>query len=81
MRQAKLAAAADQGGEFERYRRPTRRDVLLQTMNSIVPWVKPREVNDPHRPKAGEGRHPSGWSACRACTPCSSGSTSPTFSA
>jgi IS5 family transposase len=30
--------AADQGADFEQYRRPTRRDVFLATMEKIVPW-------------------------------------------
>jgi len=38
MKQQTLAAAADQGGGFEQYRRATRRDVFLATMNEIVPW-------------------------------------------
>jgi IS5 family transposase len=50
MKQATLAAAADQGAEFERFRRPTRRDIFLQTMDTIVP----------HYPKAGKGRPPIG---------------------
>jgi len=29
--------AADRGAGFERYRRQTRRDVFLQTMNEIAP--------------------------------------------
>jgi hypothetical protein len=33
-----LAMAADQGGEFEQYRRATRCDVFPATMNEIVPW-------------------------------------------
>jgi IS5 family transposase len=60
MKQSTLAAAADQGAEFERFRRPTRRDVFLQTMDSIVPWADLCEVIEPHYPKAGKGRPPIG---------------------
>lgn len=55
MKQATLAAAADLGVEFERFRGPTRRGVFLQTMNAIVPWAELREVIEPHDPKAGKG--------------------------
>lgn len=60
MKQATLAAAADQGAEFERFRKPTRRDVFLQTMDAIVPWAELCEVIEPHYPKAGKGRPPIG---------------------
>lgn len=60
MKQTTLAAAADQGAEFERFRKPTRRDVFLQTMESIVPWAALCEVIEPHYPKAGKGRPPIG---------------------
>jgi len=35
MKQQKLAMEFDKG--FERFRRPTKRDVFLKTMNDIVP--------------------------------------------
>ena len=60
MKQATLAAAADQGAEFERFRRPTRRDVFLQTMDTIVPWAELCEVIETRYPKAGRGRPPNG---------------------
>ena len=60
MKQATLAAAADQSAEFERFRRPTRRDVFLQTMDTIVPWSELCAVIEPHYPKAGKGRPPIG---------------------
>jgi IS5 family transposase len=60
MKQTTLSAAADQGAEFERFRKPTRRDVFLQTMGSIVPWAALCEVIEPHYPKAGKGRPPIG---------------------
>jgi transposase, IS5 family len=58
MKQQTLAVAADQG--FEQFRRPTRRDVFLQTMNEIVPWVELCAVIEPHYPKGEGGRPPIG---------------------
>ena len=60
MKQQTLATAADQGSSFERYRRSTKRDVFLATMNEIVPWQAPYEVIEPHYPKRGNGRPPIG---------------------
>ena len=60
MKQQTLAAAADQGAGFEQYRRATKRDVFLATMNEIVPWQALCEVIEPHYPKAGNGRPPVG---------------------
>lgn len=41
-----LAMAADQ--TFENYRKPTRRDEFLKTMEAIVPWAALCEVIEPH---------------------------------
>lgn len=60
MKQQTLAMAADQGGGFERYRRATKRDVFLATMNEIVPWQALCELIEPHYPKPGNGRPPVG---------------------
>ena len=60
MKQQTLAIAADQSESFERYRRPTRRDEFLATMDRIVPWAELCEVIEPHYPKAGNGRPPIG---------------------
>ncbi len=60
MKQQTLAMAADQGGGFERYRRATKRDVFLATMNEIVPWSELCELIEPHYPKPGNGRPPVG---------------------
>ncbi len=57
MKQQTLAMAADQGAGFEQYRRPTKRDVFLQTMTEIVPWEQLCDVIRPHYPK-GEGGRP-----------------------
>ena len=60
MKQQTLAMAADQGGGFERYRRATKRDVFLATMNEIVPWSELCNLIEPHYPKPGNGRPPVG---------------------
>ena len=60
MKQQTLAAAADQEAGFEQYRKATKRDVFLATMNDIVPWQDLCAVIEPHRPKAGNGRPPIG---------------------
>ena len=52
--------AADQEPGFEQYRRPTRRDVFLSTMEQLVPWAELCAVIEPHYPKAGNGRPPVG---------------------
>jgi transposase, IS5 family len=60
MKQKTLAMAADEGAGFERYRKPTRRDEFLQTMNAIVPWAVLCSVIEPHYPKGVGGRPPIG---------------------
>ena len=60
MKQQTLAMAADQGENFERFRRPTRRDEFLAKMDSLVPWADLCAVIEPHYPKAGNGRPPIG---------------------
>ena len=60
MKQQTLAMAADQGSGFERYRRRTKREDFLDTMNVIVPWAALCAVIEPHYPKAGNGRPPIG---------------------
>ncbi len=59
MKQQSLAMAADQSG-YEQYRKPTRRDEFLATMEAIVPWAALCAVIEPHYPKAGNGRPPIG---------------------
>ena len=60
MKQQTLAVAADENGGFEQYRRPTKRDVFLGTMEQIVPWAELCSVIEPHYPRAGNGRPPVG---------------------
>ena len=60
MKQQTLAMAADDNAQYEQYRRPTRRDTFLATMEQIVPWAALCEVIEPHYPKAGNGRPPVG---------------------
>ena len=60
MKQQTLAMAAADNAQYERYRRPTRRDTFLATMEQIVPWATLCEGIEPHDPKAGNGRPPVG---------------------
>jgi len=60
MKQQTLAMAADQGEIFEQYRRTTRRDKFLSTMEHLVPWSELCAVIEPHYPRAGKGRPPVG---------------------
>jgi len=60
MKQQTLAMATDQNAQYERYRKPTRRDLFLATMERVVPWKALRSVIEPHYPKAGNGRPPIG---------------------
>ena len=60
MKQQTLAMAADQGAGFERYRRRTKREDFLDSMEAIVPWAALCAVIEPHYPKAGNGRRPVG---------------------
>jgi IS5 family transposase len=60
MKQQTLAMAVDQSSGYEQYRKPTRRDEFLKTMEAIVPWGALCEVIEPHYPKAGNGRPPIG---------------------
>ena len=60
MKQQTLCVAADQADAFEQYRKPTRRDTFLATMQAIVPWQELCTVIEPHYPKAGNGRPPVG---------------------
>jgi transposase, IS5 family len=60
MKQQTLAVAIDQNAQYERYRKPTRRDAFLATMERVVPWRELCEVIEPHYPKAGSGRPPVG---------------------
>lgn len=60
MKQQTLAMAADQNEGYERFRKPTRRDEFLATMEQIVPWQELCSVIEPHYPKPGKGRPPIG---------------------
>jgi len=52
--------AADQGAGFERYRKATRRDEFLATMEAVVPWSALCAVIAPHYPEGIGGRPPIG---------------------
>jgi len=60
MKQQTLAMAADQNAQYEQYRKPTKRDAFLATMEQIVPWAELCSVIEPHYPKPGNGRPPVG---------------------
>jgi len=60
MKQQTLAMAEDQNESYEQYRKPTRRDVFLATMEEIVPWAELCAVIEPHYPRPGNGRPPVG---------------------
>jgi IS5 family transposase len=60
MKQMSLAAATDHTGDFEKYRKPTRRDAFLAEMQNLVPWSDLVTLIEPHYPKAGNGRPPIG---------------------
>lgn len=60
MKQQTLAMAADENAQYEKHRRPTKRDTFLATMEQIVPWAQLCSVIEPHYPKAGNGRPPVG---------------------
>lgn len=60
MKQPTFAQASAQGSGFEQYRKPTRRDLFLQTMERLIPWRDLAAVIEPHYPKAGGGRPPVG---------------------
>ena len=65
MKQQTLAVAKDQNAQYEQYRRPTKRDVFLATMDKIVPWGALCAV------RCDRASLPEGWqrsSACRAGT-------------
>lgn len=47
-------------GDFEHYRKSTRREKFLAEMDQIVPWTQLCEVIEPFYPKAGNGRPPVG---------------------
>jgi IS5 family transposase len=60
MKQQTRAMAADSESGYEQYRKSTRRDEFLKTMETIVPWAALCAVIEPHYPKAGNGRPPIG---------------------
>ena len=60
MKQQTLSMAADENAQYEKYRKPTRRDAFLATMERVVPWSQLCAVIEPYYPKAGNGRPPVG---------------------
>lgn len=60
MKQQTLAMAVDQNAGFEQFRKPTRRDEFLQTMDMIMPWADLCAAIEPFYPKGVGGRPPIG---------------------
>lgn len=60
MKQQTFAVAADQNAGFEQFRKPTRRDEFLQTMDAIMPWADLCAAIEPFYPKGVGGRPPIG---------------------
>jgi transposase, IS5 family len=47
--------------EYDKKKKPTRREIFLAKMEQVVPWARLMEVIAPHYPKSGErGRPPIG---------------------
>jgi len=72
MKQQTLAMAQE---GFEQYRKSTRCDQFLETMDRIVPWEALCAAVEPHYPKPGNGRPLIGLERMLASTSCSIGST------
>jgi IS5 family transposase len=47
-------------GDFERFRKPTRREQFLAEMVKVLPWDQLCKRIEPFYPKAGNGRPPVG---------------------
>jgi len=60
MKQQTLAMAADPGVGLVQYRKSTKHDTFLATMEVLVPWQELCAVIESHYPKAGKGRPPIG---------------------
>ena len=55
-RQKTLANASN----FEKYKKPTKREKFLAGMERVVPWKELYSLIEPFYPKAGKGRPPVG---------------------
>ncbi len=60
LEQQTRAMTANQGGGSEPYRKQTKRDMFLETIEQIVPSQELCSVIEPHYPKACDGRPPIG---------------------
>ena len=70
IKQQTLAMAADDYAQYEQYRRPTKRDAFLATMEQSVSWAALCEVFEPHYPKACNARPPVGLEPMLRSRPC-----------
>lgn len=41
--------------DFERFRKPTRRERFLAEMDDVVPWMELAALIEPHYPKVSSG--------------------------
>jgi IS5 family transposase len=61
---------------FEKYRKPTKRELFLAEMEQIVPWKELCARLEPFYPKEGKGRPPIGLENACGSTFSRTGSTS-----
>lgn len=55
-------------------RKKTRRELVLNELDQVVPWKRPLALIEPHYPIAGRrGRQPDPRPPCYASTSCGSG--------
>lgn len=52
--------------EYAAKKKRTRREVFLEEMEQVVPWVSLLKVIVPFYPVVGRGRGPTRWSRCCA---------------
>lgn len=69
--------AAEQGSGFPPYRRLTKRDGFLATMEQIVPWQVLCAAIEPHYPSLAKDAGRWGSNGCCACASSSIGSIKP----
>jgi transposase, IS5 family len=55
-RSASTTQPTSPDGDFETYRKPTRRDGFLMEMQALLPWAKLVALVDPHFPQVAGGR-------------------------
>jgi IS5 family transposase len=61
-RKARFQQTLASQGSFEKHGRKSKRELFLDQMEGVVPWVELLALVEPHYPKAGNGRQPVGLS-------------------